>query len=129
MSPDDTFTDNNPANNIDPNGMETYYGDEARSAFSQLQSQMASRPPDEYYVDASGNKTKTSNKGGSTYDYYHFAAGSSNPLSGKTLAVTRLGSTFMGLADNASDLNFYVSSGPTGGRIDQDLTFESFAIG
>lgn len=30
------FTDNNPVNNIDPNGLETYYGDEARAKFDEL---------------------------------------------------------------------------------------------
>ena len=32
------YTDNNPVNNIDPDGMETYYGDEARAYFTRLQS-------------------------------------------------------------------------------------------
>jgi uncharacterized protein RhaS with RHS repeats len=31
------YTDNNPINNIDPNGMETYHGDEARAVFAQIQ--------------------------------------------------------------------------------------------
>ncbi|MGN8055127.1 DUF6443 domain-containing protein [Pedobacter sp. 22163] len=30
------YTDNNPVNNIDPNGMETYYGDAARIMYQQL---------------------------------------------------------------------------------------------
>ncbi|MBA3972470.1 MAG: hypothetical protein H0X46_10100, partial [Bacteroidetes bacterium] len=33
-----SYTDNNPINNIDPNGMETYYGDEARSKLKEIQS-------------------------------------------------------------------------------------------
>lgn len=32
------YTDNNPINNIDPNGMETYYDDDARDLFRQFQS-------------------------------------------------------------------------------------------
>ncbi|SMC75592.1 DUF6443 domain-containing protein [Pedobacter africanus] len=82
------YTDNNPVNNIDPNGMETYYGEEAQGMFRQMQTQMASRPPDEYYIDANGNRTKVSNKGGTVYDYYNFAAGTNDPLSGKTLVVS-----------------------------------------
>jgi uncharacterized protein RhaS with RHS repeats len=58
------YTDNNPINNIDPNGMEAYYGQAAQDMFRQLHSQLFSRPPDEFYVDANGNKTKTSDKGG-----------------------------------------------------------------
>lgn len=34
------YTDNNPVNNTDPNGMETYYGQEAQDIFRQSQSQM-----------------------------------------------------------------------------------------
>lgn len=34
------YTDNNPVNNIDPNGMETYYGQEAQDIVRQLQSQL-----------------------------------------------------------------------------------------
>ncbi len=34
------YTDNNPVNNIDPNGMETLYGADAQYAFKQLQNQV-----------------------------------------------------------------------------------------
>lgn len=32
------YTDNNPVNNIDPNGMETYYGQSAQDMYSQIRS-------------------------------------------------------------------------------------------
>ncbi len=34
------YTDNNPINNIDPNGMETYYGDDAKNLLISLQQAM-----------------------------------------------------------------------------------------
>lgn len=34
------YTDNNPANNIDPNGMETYYGQDAQDVLRQIQSNL-----------------------------------------------------------------------------------------
>ncbi|MDQ0640980.1 RHS repeat-associated protein [Pedobacter sp. W3I1] len=37
------YTDNNPANNVDPNGMETYSGQQAQDWFRQLQSQYSSK--------------------------------------------------------------------------------------
>jgi RHS repeat-associated protein len=69
------YTDNNPVNNIDPNGKETYYGAQAQGMFRQLQSQYSSRPPDEYNVDASGKKTKVSDLGGDEVDYNHYTGG------------------------------------------------------
>ena len=33
------YTDNNPVNNVDPNGMETYYGQQAQDMFRQMQGQ------------------------------------------------------------------------------------------
>lgn len=39
------YTDNNPVNNIDPNGMETWYGDEARTIFTQIQSELMEMGP------------------------------------------------------------------------------------
>jgi uncharacterized protein RhaS with RHS repeats len=53
------YTDNNPANNVDPNGMETYSGQQAQDVFRQLQSQESSRnenhPPDWFVDNSNGN--------------------------------------------------------------------------
>jgi RHS repeat-associated protein len=51
------YTDNNPVNNVDPNGMETLYGLAAQNAFRQLQSQYSSRPPDDYTLKEDGTVT------------------------------------------------------------------------
>lgn len=50
------YTDNSPINNMDPNGMETLYNEDAQNAVRQLQSQNSSQnrnhPPD-WFVDNS----------------------------------------------------------------------------
>lgn len=43
------YTENNPINNIDPDGRETWYGDEARAIFTQLQSELAKRGPEIFH--------------------------------------------------------------------------------
>ncbi|SMC74991.1 DUF6443 domain-containing protein [Pedobacter africanus] len=40
------YTDNNPVNNIDPDGMETYYGQDAQDMFRQMQSRASSQQND-----------------------------------------------------------------------------------
>ncbi|MBB5437770.1 RHS repeat-associated protein [Pedobacter sp. AK017] len=51
------YTDNNPVNNIDPNGMETWYGDEAKAVLSELQRELGGpKDPEKRKKDKQDNK-------------------------------------------------------------------------
>lgn len=57
------YTDNNPVNNIDPNGMEIYYGNEARAVVDQIKSELSTNEDE----DPPKRKRSTSTSLGQSY--------------------------------------------------------------